>query len=197
VLVAGYLTRHEETARRRVRGVVLASTPLVHHGLEGRFPVQARLVTLGMQLAVENSLVDRWFGRDAGTSDVRSPSYRLIRTGFGPEASPRDVLFVRDMAASVPPHVRADTFRAMRGFDLREGLPAIRVPALVTYGRHDRLVPPEESRLLASLLPRARVEEFADAGHAPFLESPEAFNRLVGRFAARRLARRREPARVG
>jgi len=207
ILSVGYLQRHPETARRRVRGIVVASTPLVHHAgwTDGRWPgsaVQAKLVALGAQLAVENSLVDRWFAREAGSADPRAASYRLIRSGFGPDASPRHVRFVRDLAAAVPPAVRADTFRAMRGFDLRPLLPEIRVPALVLYGAHDRLVPPEESRQLASLLPRAQAVELAGAGHALFLERSEEFNRLVGRFAAKRLPARRPsgarvPARLG
>src|SRR5439155_5153684 len=90
VLTIGYLARHPETARRRVRGIVLAATPLMHltRSGEGRWPgsaMQARLVSLGMQLAVENSLVDRWFAREAGSADERAASYRLIRTGFGPD----------------------------------------------------------------------------------------------------------------
>jgi pimeloyl-ACP methyl ester carboxylesterase len=194
VLTLGYLERHPDTARERVRGIVLASTPLMHHGASGkrRLPgarVRSELMALGMQLAVENSLVDGWFAREAGGSDERAASYRLIRTGFGPRPSPSQIRFVRDMAASVPPQVRADTFRAMRGFDLRSRLPQVNVPALVLAGAHDRLVAPEESRELAAMLPRAQMEELPDAGHAPFLESAEEFNRLVGRFAARRLRR--------
>jgi len=194
ILTLGYLERHPETARERVRGIVPASTPLMHHDASGkrRLPgaqVRSELVSLGMQLAVENSLVDGWFAREAGSSDQRAASYRLIRTGFGPRPSPSQVRFVRDMAASIPPQVRADTFRAMREFDLRARLPGMRVPALVLAGAHDRLVVPEESRELAALLPKAHMEELPDAGHALFLERAEEFNRLVGRFAARRLRR--------
>jgi pimeloyl-ACP methyl ester carboxylesterase len=194
VLTVGYLERHPETARERVRGIVLASTPLMHHGASGkrRLPgarVRSELISLGMQLAVENSVVDGWFAREAGGSDQRAASYRLIRTGFGPRPSPSQVRFVRDMAASIPPQVRADTFRAMRDFDLRPRLPEVKVPALVLAGAHDRLVAPEESRELADMLPRAQMAELAEAGHALFLESAEEFNRLVGRFASRRLRR--------
>jgi pimeloyl-ACP methyl ester carboxylesterase len=194
VLTLRYLARHPETARDRVRGLILAATPLM--GLarwaEGRLPGRSgrgRMVGYGLQLAVQNALVDRWFSREAGTLDPRAASYRLIRSGFGPRVTPELVRFVRDMAASVPPPVRADTFRAMREFDLRPTLAEIRVPSVVTYGRYDRLVPPEESLLLASHLPRCRAEEFARSGHAPFLEQEGEFNRMVARFAARRLAR--------
>jgi pimeloyl-ACP methyl ester carboxylesterase len=200
VLSLRYLARHPDTARRRVRGVLMVSTPLMGQArwAEGRLPGRAgrrKLVGYGLQLAVENVLVDRWFSREAGSTDPRAASYRLIRSGFGPRATPELVRFVRDMAASVPPLVRADTFRAIREFDLRPTLAEIRVPSVVAYGRHDRLVPPDESVLLARLLPGCTAREFAHSGHAPFLEEQMDFNRLVAKFTARRL-RRSPNARV-
>ena len=192
VLSVEYLARHPETAARRVRGLVLAATPVMSHSrwARGRWPgrnLRGRLVGRGLQLAVENKLVDRWFAREAGSGDQRGASYRLIRSGFGAGADPRLVRFVRDVAASVPPEVRADTFRAMGAFDLRPALRHVRVPCLVLYGRHDRLVPPDEARLCASFPSRGRQEEFADAGHALFLEEAERFNDVVARFARARL----------
>jgi pimeloyl-ACP methyl ester carboxylesterase len=202
VLSLEFMCRHPETARRRVKGVVLAATPVMSQArwARGRWPggtFHGRLVGRGLQLAVENPLIDRWFSREAGSHDPRGASYRLIRAGFGPEADPRLVRFVRDVAASVPPSVRADTFRAMHEFDLRPELAEIRVPSMVLYGRHDRLVTREESRLLASMLPRSRAEELADAGHALFLEQADEFNRRVATFAAGRLGRPRAGSRNG
>jgi pimeloyl-ACP methyl ester carboxylesterase len=200
ILSLGYLLRHSETARRRVRGAVLVATPLVHfaHSAAGRWPgasVQARILGQVMQLAVENSVVDRYFAREAGSRDVHGASYRLIRTGFGAGADPEQVLFVRDMAASVPPTVRAETFRAMTGFDLRPRLGELETPLLLVIGRRDRLVSAAEVRDLAPLIPDAELEEFADAGHALFLEEHERFTSLVREFAGEHLVERR-PARV-
>ena len=60
---------------------------------------------------------------------------------------------------------------------------------MVAYGRNDRLVPPDESILLAKLLPRCTTREFIHSGHAWFLEEQDDFNRLVAKFAGRRLRR--------
>jgi pimeloyl-ACP methyl ester carboxylesterase len=192
VLTIGYLLRHSETARQRVRGAVLAATPLVHfaHSAAGRWPgasQQARILGQAMQLAVENSAVDRCFAREAGGTDPTSVSHRLIRTGFGVEADPAQVRFVRDMVASVPPSVRSDTFRAMTGFDLRPRLGELRTPTLLVIGTGDRLVSAAEVRDIGRLIPVARLEELPGAGHALFLEQHQRFNALVRQFAARRL----------
>jgi hypothetical protein len=55
-------------------------------GRDGRWlgsSITSRGLALAMQMAVENSVVDRWFAREAGTADPRAASYRLIRVGFG------------------------------------------------------------------------------------------------------------------
>jgi pimeloyl-ACP methyl ester carboxylesterase len=195
VLTIEYLLQHPETVRRRVRGVVLVATPVTHTAArDRRWPgsaIPARMLALGMQLAVQNSVVDRWFAREAGTTDQRSASYRLIRAGFGDDPLPEHIRFVRDLAASVPPSVRADTFRAMTGFDLRDRLEEIGTAALIVYGGRDRLVRPADSRALAASLRRARIHEFPTAGHAVFLEHHGEFDAVVGRFAVSRLPRTR------
>jgi pimeloyl-ACP methyl ester carboxylesterase len=139
-------------------------------------------------------VVDRYFAREAGSRDTGGASYRLIRTGFGDDPDPAKVLFVRDMAASVPPSVRADTFRAMTGFDLRPRLGEIATPVLLVVGGRDRLVSSAEAKDLAPRFRNARVEEFPDAGHALFLERHERFTALVREVAARHLGPKR-PAR--
>lgn len=59
------------------------------------------------------------------------------------------------------------------GNDLRAGLDGLPQPALWLFGARDTLVPPEAAAAVAALLPAARVERIAAAGHAPFLSHPE------------------------
>jgi 3-oxoadipate enol-lactonase len=56
------------------------------------------------------------------------------------------------------------------------------VPTLVVCGAEDRVTPPTLSRALTQLIPGARYEEIANAGHLTNLERPEAFNALVDGF---------------
>jgi pimeloyl-ACP methyl ester carboxylesterase len=194
VVTLAYLARHADVSRELVRGVVLASTPMMYfaRSAAGRWPgarLEARALGKVMETVVESALFDRVVGQDVG-SDGHSLSYRLVRWGFGRRPSPTHVRFVRDAIASVPPEVRRDTYRIMTGYDLRPDIDEIRSPALVVVGGRDRLVNPEESRELARRLPRGRAVELPDAGHAPMLEDHQGFNAKLGRFLAGRLGSR-------
>lgn len=58
----------------------------------------------------------------------------------------------------------------------------IRAPSLVICGAEDKVTPPALSQELARLIPGARCELIAHAGHLGNLERPDEFNTLVGAF---------------
>lgn len=60
--------------------------------------------------------------------------------------------------------------------DSRPGLGRIAVPTLVGVGAEDALTPPPLAAELAAMIPGARLRHFADAGHLPTMETPEAVN---------------------
>lgn len=191
VVALGYLARHAETAGRRVRGVALASTPVrqLAHSIAGNWPgarAEARILGRAIRYLIESKAIDRRLAHDVG-GEAASLSYRVVRVGFGKNASPTQVRYVRDMIASVPPQVRVDAFRAMTAYDVGPHLERIRHPALVVIGEQDRLVNPGESRELASRLPDAQVLSLPAVGHAAFLEVPTTFNAAVAGFAERQL----------
>jgi pimeloyl-ACP methyl ester carboxylesterase len=191
VITLGYLARHAAQASDVVRGAVLVSTPAMHfaHSVAGGWPgarLEARALGRVMQYVVESSLADRILAGDVGKEESTRLSYAVARIGFGRAPSATQVRFVRDVIASVPPGVRADTYRTMTGHDLRPILPRIKTPSLVVLGTKDRLVNPEESRMLAARLPHGRAIVGDEVGHAAFLESHEWFNDHVRRFAAAR-----------
>ncbi|MHB1942934.1 MAG: pimeloyl-ACP methyl ester esterase BioH [Acidiferrobacteraceae bacterium] len=70
----------------------------------------------------------------------------------------------------------------MADTDLRAGLEAVRVPALVVHGGRDRIVPVAAGRWLASHLPVAEAMLLPDAGHAPFLTEDAVFCTAAERF---------------
>lgn len=195
IVTIRYLAAHPDTAKRRVRGVVLASTPLMHvaRSVAGRWPwagIEARVLAGILERVVESDTTDRILWRDVGRQEVNKLSYRIVRVGFGDHPLPSHVRFIRDVIASVPPEVRADTFRTMNGYDARPDLAGIATPALVIAGNRDRLMTPADAPAMAERLRRGRHLLLPGAGHALFIENHEAFNRAVRDFARRRLVPR-------
>ncbi len=66
--------------------------------------------------------------------------------------------------------------------DARPWLSTIHIPALVVTGAEDIMVPPRLGSELAALLPDARFEEIAEAGHSVNLEQQRLFNEVLIRF---------------
>jgi pimeloyl-ACP methyl ester carboxylesterase len=53
---------------------------------------------------------------------------------------------------------------------------------LLVWGERDKSVDLSVGRAAAALIPGARLVVLPGAGHAPYLEKPEAFNRAVIEF---------------
>lgn len=68
--------------------------------------------------------------------------------------------------------------------DVRDDLPRISTPMLVTHGMRSKLYAPAVSAFVAEAAPNAARAPFHRSGHAPHLEEPERFNRLLNDFAA-------------
>lgn len=62
------------------------------------------------------------------------------------------------------------------------GLAASDVPLCLMTGAADLYMPPRLLREVASHLPKAKVEIFTDAGHAPHIETPDLFNAALLQF---------------
>ena len=73
-------------------------------------------------------------------------------------------------------------FDAIRGHDTLARLSGIHCPALVAVGEDDMIIPPRYARQLADRLPQARLAVLPEIGHAPPIEDPRTFNRLLGEF---------------
>lgn len=69
---------------------------------------------------------------------------------------------------------------AIARHEAEDRLPRLRIPTLVISGDRDRLVPVENSRRLARMIPRARLVEFPGVGHAfPFERADETVRAVV------------------
>lgn len=67
------------------------------------------------------------------------------------------------------------------GYDWTATLRAVETPSVVVHGERD-LLPRAVAAEVASTMRRATLASVADAGHMPFLESPEPFFELVETF---------------
>jgi len=70
----------------------------------------------------------------------------------------------------------------MHNPQLARWLRFIRQPTLVLWGAADRIVKPAYGEAYAKLIPGARFELIAEAGHHPEIEQPEALAGRVGAF---------------
>jgi pimeloyl-ACP methyl ester carboxylesterase len=59
---------------------------------------------------------------------------------------------------------------------------ASRMPSLIVWGRHDRIIPVEHAQPAHELMPGSRLELFDEAGHFPHLDDPLRFARTLEAF---------------
>ena len=69
----------------------------------------------------------------------------------------------------------------------QEVLAGLSVPTLIITSENDVVFPPAAIREVAALIPDAELVELSEAGHSPYFETPEAFNRTVGEFLERHI----------
>ena len=79
---------------------------------------------------------------------------------------------------AIPPFAFARQVQAIGAFSASERLGQIRVPTMVMTGRDDRLVAPQNSKMIADRIPGAKLVEIP-GGHLFMAEYPEQFNRAV------------------
>ena len=80
------------------------------------------------------------------------------------------------------PQGAAGQMKALSYFNARERLVNIKCPALVLTGDQDQMMPPENSYLLASKIPDARLHIIKGAGHSFFQENSEETLRILTDF---------------
>ena len=59
---------------------------------------------------------------------------------------------------------------------------ASRVPTLILWGRHDRMIPVEHALAAHEAMPESQLVVFEDSGHFPHAEEPQHFAEVVSEF---------------
>jgi len=84
-----------------------------------------------------------------------------------------------------PPHALVSQGNALVTFDGYDRLPDINVPTLAICGDKDRLIPFENSRILASRIPGAELAIIENAGHGFITDSTEKSSKIILDFLRR------------
>jgi pimeloyl-ACP methyl ester carboxylesterase len=84
-----------------------------------------------------------------------------------------------------PPHGATRQAGAILGHDTYELLPRMKLPTLVITGDNDRLIPAENSRILASRISDVELVVLKGLGHEFFIEDSEEANKLILDFLGR------------
>ena len=98
----------------------------------------------------------------------------VLERWFTPEFA--DVRRYRAMLVSTPPEGYARCCEAVRDWDARGALGAIRAPTLAVAGAEDPASPPEDLEAIAAEIPEARVVVLERARHLANVERADAFN---------------------
>jgi 3-oxoadipate enol-lactonase len=99
----------------------------------------------------------------------------------------------REIAYPTPDYVARGLRTGLRAFSSGFRLWRLRARTLVVTGTEDQLVPPGNSRILASAIPDARLESLPGLGHRAIWEAPEEIADLVSDFLT---IRELSPARL-
>jgi 3-oxoadipate enol-lactonase len=84
---------------------------------------------------------------------------------------------------SVAVAVMMEQLSAITRHDTSSRLGALKMPTLVIHGTEDRIIPVENGRIVAGLIPGSRLEILQDIGHLFFWELPERSAELVREHA--------------
>jgi pimeloyl-ACP methyl ester carboxylesterase len=88
----------------------------------------------------------------------------------------------REIAAPTPLHAADLQFQAFAEFDCSKALPNIHAPTLVLTGELDQLISPQNSKIIASLIPRAKLIIIPGCGHRVMWEATDECVTFVAEF---------------
>jgi pimeloyl-ACP methyl ester carboxylesterase len=141
-----------------------------------------------MVLTGSSGLYENSFG---GTFPRRE-SYDFVKekveyTFYDPKTATKEL--VDEVFATVNDRHKVIRILAMAKSAIRHNmskdLDKIRIPVSLIWGRNDKITPPEVADEFHRLLPDSELHWVDNCGHAPMMERPEEFNRILKDFLAK------------
>lgn len=150
-----YATRPE-----LVSGLILCDT--AHRiGTAEAWAERMAAIEKGGIASISEAILERWFTKAFRDND------------------PAALAGWRAMLTRTPIEGYLGTCAAIRDADFTEAAGKIAVPTLCVVGEEDGATPPELMRQTADLIPGARYEVIAGAGHLPCIERPAELSELI------------------
>jgi 3-oxoadipate enol-lactonase len=109
---------------------------------------------------------------------------RAISAGFRRRDPAKAFLYAQIGALSPPVRETFEQYLTSENGPSVAEASVLKVPTLVLVGNDDIIVTPGLARIVAQLIPGARLEIVGDAGHSVYFERPAEFNKLVADFIA-------------
>lgn len=147
----------------QVRALILCATAY-KIGTPDMWNARIQAIAQGGIESILDAVMERWF-----TPAFRDPD-NAAYAGYR-------AMLVRQPAAGY-----VATCEAIRDADYTDAAARIAVPTICIVGDQDGSTPPDLVRHTATLIPGARFEMIADAGHIPCVEQPDALCEIVRSF---------------
>jgi DNA polymerase-4 len=117
----------------------------------------------------------------SGNSELAIRAGYAVGVSHAFAADPNNYALYRSMAVTLPvplPLIMVQ-MQAIAGHDSAARLPSLALPTLVLHGDQDELLPVQNGRLIASLMPDARLEILEGVGHLFWWEQPQRSAELL------------------
>jgi 3-oxoadipate enol-lactonase len=155
---------------------------MVAQELALRHPARIRTLTLGCTycggpegVLAEEAVVQRLAaGLRSGDLDraIRTSYEVNVSAAFAAQEANYAAFRQMAVAAPAPVPVIVLQMQAVAGHDTSTRLSSLDVPTLVVHGDEDQMLPVSNGRLIASLIPGARLDEWPGVGHMFWWEEP-------------------------
>ena len=150
-----------------------------------RFQDTSKVKAMESGFPIDEATLDRLFSGQMDSDEDFRRSYAMIQPLY---TATRDPAAEAEQLARIPFRYQTHNWAFSRnqpGYDLVSRLPEIRLPVLVTVGRHDWITPLEASQELVAGLAQSELVIFEHSGHSPQIEESERFLSVVRDFLVR------------
>jgi pimeloyl-ACP methyl ester carboxylesterase len=142
---------------------------------------EAPAAIVGRMMAATAPIGLRWQERALRRPGLRQLAFRQVVRQ--PLRLRREVLWEQFAHGAAKPGF-LPALTGLIGYDILDRLEDVEIPALIVWGRDDRIVTVRDADGFARRLRNSRTLIYEDTGHMPMLERPVRFNRDLEAFLA-------------